>query len=110
MGLRGLGGPIARRARVNKAMLYYHFRSKAGLYLAILQEQFAALGRAAATLECRTCRPTNSSAGSSTPLPAKRIRDLLRVHLVAGDCRRRAAPRDDRRCAAPCPRHARGHS
>jgi AcrR family transcriptional regulator len=40
---------IARRAKVNKAMLYYHFRSKAGLYLAILQEQFGALGEAVAS-------------------------------------------------------------
>jgi AcrR family transcriptional regulator len=39
---------IAARARVNKAMLYYHFPSKAGLYLAILREQFGALGDAAA--------------------------------------------------------------
>jgi AcrR family transcriptional regulator len=37
---------IARRARVNKAMLYYHFRSKADLYLAILREQFGGLGEA----------------------------------------------------------------
>jgi TetR/AcrR family transcriptional regulator len=40
---------IAARARVNKAMLYYHFPSKAGLYLAILREQFGALGEAAAS-------------------------------------------------------------
>ncbi len=31
---------IARRARINKAMVYYHFPSKAALYLAILREQF----------------------------------------------------------------------
>jgi AcrR family transcriptional regulator len=50
---RGFAGAkvdrIARRAKVNKAMLYYHFKSKAGLFLAILREQFAALGEAAAT-------------------------------------------------------------
>ena len=40
---------IAARAKVNKAMLYYHFQSKAGLYLAILREQFGALGEAAAS-------------------------------------------------------------
>jgi TetR/AcrR family transcriptional regulator len=33
---------IARRARVNKAMLYYHFRSKRGLYRALLRRAFAA--------------------------------------------------------------------
>src|SRR3954471_8702056 len=33
---------IARRARVNKAMLYYHFGSKQSLYLALLRKTFAA--------------------------------------------------------------------
>jgi AcrR family transcriptional regulator len=39
---------IAKRARVNKAMLYYHFPNKATLYLEILREQFGALGTAVA--------------------------------------------------------------
>lgn len=42
---------IARRARINKAMVYYHFPSKAALYLAILREQFVAV--AAAVSEAR---------------------------------------------------------
>ena len=37
---------IVQRARVNKAMLYYHFPSKAALYLEILREQFTAVGDA----------------------------------------------------------------
>jgi TetR/AcrR family transcriptional regulator len=41
---RGFGGArvdrIARRARVNKAMLYYHFRSKQGLYRTLLRRTF----------------------------------------------------------------------
>ena len=37
---------ITRRARVNKAMLYYHFDSKAALYRAILIDLFQSLGTA----------------------------------------------------------------
>src|SRR6478609_7026277 len=39
---------IARRARVNKAMLYYHFASKQGLYRTLLRNTF---GGIAAQLE-----------------------------------------------------------
>ncbi len=35
---------IARRARLNKAMIYYHFRSKAGLYREVLREMYRAVG------------------------------------------------------------------
>jgi TetR/AcrR family transcriptional regulator len=34
---------IARRARVNKAMVYYHFRHKADLYRVVLLERFGAI-------------------------------------------------------------------
>ncbi|MGE5244734.1 MAG: TetR/AcrR family transcriptional regulator [Betaproteobacteria bacterium] len=43
---RGFAGArvdrIARRARVNKAMIYYHFKSKDALYRALLRHTFAA--------------------------------------------------------------------
>ena len=46
---RGFAGArvdrIARRARVNKAMLYYHFGSKAGLYRTLLRGLFAEAGQ-----------------------------------------------------------------
>jgi AcrR family transcriptional regulator len=35
---------IAARARLNKAMLYYHFASKRGLYLAVVREMVATVG------------------------------------------------------------------
>ena len=44
---RGYGGArvdrIARRARVNKAMLYYYFSSKQGLYRTLLRTTFSAI-------------------------------------------------------------------
>jgi TetR/AcrR family transcriptional regulator len=46
---RGFAGAnvdrIARAARVNKAMVYYHFKSKAALYREILQDMFDAVGQ-----------------------------------------------------------------
>ena len=45
---RGFAGAgvdrIARHARVNKAMIYYHFRNKAHLYREIVRDMFAAIG------------------------------------------------------------------
>ena len=35
---------IADQARVNKAMLYYHYGSKQGLYVEVLREMFRAMG------------------------------------------------------------------
>jgi AcrR family transcriptional regulator len=35
---------IAARARVNKAMLYYHYGSKLGLYVGVLRDMFRAVG------------------------------------------------------------------
>lgn len=35
---------IAARARLNKAMLYYHFGSKRGLYVEVLRDMFRAVG------------------------------------------------------------------
>jgi AcrR family transcriptional regulator len=35
---------IAAQARVNKAMLYYHYGSKLGLYLEVLRDMFRAVG------------------------------------------------------------------
>jgi len=46
--LRGFDGTtvdrIAARARLNKAMIYYHFRSKRALYTCVLRDLFTAMG------------------------------------------------------------------
>ena len=51
---RGFAGAkvdrIALKARANKAMIYYHFKSKAGLYNAILHDTFAAMADAVRTV------------------------------------------------------------
>jgi AcrR family transcriptional regulator len=39
---------IALRAKINKAMIYYHFRSKAGLYRDILRDLFRSVAEAVA--------------------------------------------------------------
>ena len=49
---------IAQRAGVNKAMIYYHFRSKDGLYVEILRDVFRGLGGRTSTIV----------GGSSTPI------------------------------------------
>ncbi len=41
---------IALRARVNKAMLYYHYASKQALYLEVLREMFRAVGERVRTI------------------------------------------------------------
>ena len=65
---RGFAGAnvdrIAQSARVNKAMLYYHFASKAGLYAEILHDMFEAVA-------------TRLRATSPTAPPADRIRAMV---------------------------------
>ena len=58
---------IAARARVNKAMLYYHFGSKAGLYGEVLRDMFEAVAR-------RLAAETTPDAD-----PADRIRAMVRA-------------------------------
>jgi AcrR family transcriptional regulator len=41
---------IAARARVNKAMIYYHYGSKLALYLEVLRDMFRAVGLRARTI------------------------------------------------------------
>jgi TetR/AcrR family transcriptional regulator len=48
---------IARAARLNKAMIYYHFKSKAALYRAILRDMFGAVRDAVAEVEASSATP-----------------------------------------------------
>ena len=76
---RGFAGAnvdrIADAARVNKAMLYYHFRSKAGLYGEILRDMF---GSVAARLDEAT--PADAD-------PPTRVRILVETIAHAAEAR-----------------------
>jgi AcrR family transcriptional regulator len=48
---------IARAARLNKAMIYYHFKSKAALYREILRDMFTAVGTRVAAVAAASCPP-----------------------------------------------------
>ncbi len=50
---------IARTARLNKAMIYYHFKSKAALYREILRDMFGAVRAAVADVETSADTPQN---------------------------------------------------
>jgi TetR/AcrR family transcriptional regulator len=49
---------IADAARLNKAMIYYHFGSKAGLYREILRDMFGAVGARARAVAASDLTPT----------------------------------------------------
>jgi TetR/AcrR family transcriptional regulator len=57
---------IARAARLNKAMIYYHFKSKAGLYRTIVRSVFTALLESA------------SEVADTTEPPPEKIRRFVR--------------------------------
>lgn len=50
---------IADAAHLNKAMIYYHFRSKSGLYREILRDMFSAVGARARAVAASEQRPTD---------------------------------------------------
>ncbi len=60
---RGFAGAnvdrIAKAARVNKAMIYYHFKSKAALYREILREMFAAVATDVAAVNASDAEPAD---------------------------------------------------
>src|SRR5207253_8441670 len=76
---RGFGGArvdrIARRARVNKAMLYYHFRSKQGLYRVLLRRMFTAAGE-----RMRAIAAGGGTATEKVDRAIAALADLIREH------------------------------
>src|SRR5512138_3195328 len=66
---------IARAARLNKAMIYYHFRSKAALYREILRDMFGAVRAAIAAVE------------DSPADPADKIRAFVDAIAAAAEAR-----------------------
>src|SRR3954449_11966646 len=66
---------IARAARLNKAMIYYHFRSKAALYREILHDMFGAV------------RAEVVAVAASPDSPADKIRAY--VAAIAGEAEAR---------------------
>ncbi len=77
---------IASRARVNKAMLYYHFHNKAALYLTILREQFGALARGRG-LRARARRAARRTAAPVHRAPSRGKRSPGRVSRRSGSAK-----------------------
>jgi TetR/AcrR family transcriptional regulator len=66
---------IARAARLNKAMIYYHFKSKAALYREILRDMFGSVGAAVAEVE------------ASAATPQEKIRRFIEAIATAAEAR-----------------------
>ena len=54
---------VARAARLNKAMIYYYFRSKAALYRAILVDMFDDVGRRVGDVAASSASPEDKIRG-----------------------------------------------
>jgi TetR/AcrR family transcriptional regulator len=77
---------IARRSRFNKAMIYYHFRSKQGLYIEILRDGFRHIGTRTAAIADSTLVPArkvgafvdafNELAAGRPYMPAMMMREM----------------------------------
>jgi TetR/AcrR family transcriptional regulator len=77
---------IARRARVNKAMIYYHFKDKEALYVEILRDVFRGLGARTAAIAAADTAPSakieafidslNQMAASHPYMPPVMMREL----------------------------------
>src|SRR3954452_22526998 len=81
---RGFAGAsvdrIARSARLNKAMIYYHFKSKAALYREILRDMFEAVAARA------------SDAARSAAAPEDKIRAFVEAIAIEAEARAHFPP------------------
>jgi AcrR family transcriptional regulator len=66
---------IAATARLNKAMIYYHFGSKAGLYREILRDMFGAVGARVAAI------------ASAELTPADKVRQFVQAIALEAEAR-----------------------
>lgn len=93
---RGFAGAgidrIARRARLNKAMIYYHFAGKQALYEAVLEDLYVAVAGRLGTV----------AAGPGTP--AEKIDTFIEVLAQEVEARRHLLPVILREMAAGGPR------
>jgi len=68
--LRGFEGTtvdrIAARARLNKAMIYYHFRSKKDLYSTVLRSIFTTMGDGLTAIAASNAAPADNPATATT--------------------------------------------
>src|SRR5688500_20256101 len=79
---------IARAARLNKAMIYYHFKSKAELYREILRDMFGAV------------RTRVGEVAASDGSPADNIRDYIAAIAIEAEARAHLPPHSLRGIAA----------
>jgi AcrR family transcriptional regulator len=78
---------IARRARVNKAMIYYHFKSKQRLYVEILRRIFTEMDQRTSAVAASAATPpekvagfiaaVNATADARPYLPTLMMREIL---------------------------------
>ena len=67
---------IARAARVNKAMIYYHFRSKAALYREIIRDMFDAVGSRVRAVAAAETPPEDKIRGFIEAIALRERHDL----------------------------------
>jgi TetR/AcrR family transcriptional regulator len=104
---RGFSGAsvdsIAKASGFNKAMIYYHFRNKKGLYVEILRDVFRTMGGRAADIAGSDLSPTakveafidafDNMAATRPYMPPMMMREMAEgaVHLDSGTLRLMAA-------------------